>query len=107
MGIVNPTTLLKWIEKIMPVTVSKARYIAYSSGAVKGDMTEMITNYTITLILIAVLLLPVGYKIFKAINKTDIGVTANSTEETMIDVIGTFILVGIVLAIVSQLKKKE
>lgn len=75
----------------------------------RGDMVGYAIELTVTLIVLSVLFIPVGYKTWQNTytNKTTYGVVAGSTDDTLLQYLGTFAILGFFLAFIYAAKQKS
>lgn len=96
-------------KRIVPKFISG---IALSVSDFKKDESADMVGYaielTVTLIILAILFIPVGYKTWMEAytNKTDYGIVAGSTDDTLLQYLGTFAVLGFFLAFIYAAKSK-
>ncbi len=75
----------------------------------RGDMVGYAIELTVTLVVLAVVFIPIGYKNWQAVyaNKTTYGVTAGSTDDTLMQYLSTLAILGFFLAFVYAAKARS
>lgn len=71
----------------------------------KANLMAIGTELTGFLVLIGLVALPVGYASLASINKTAIGITVGSQQDTILTAIGTIFLAVLVMAMIAMLAK--
>ena len=68
------------------------------------SMDTKAIELTVVFIVIGILLIPVGLKQILGVNKSEVGITAGSTTETIVDNLAPIGLIGILLGLVYWFK---
>ena len=74
--------------------------------AIDGIVSRL-HGLTVIMIMVALVTLPIGYKILNTVNKTALGITAGSTEDTIVSSLGTIVLAVLAMAFVGLLDMKK
>jgi len=69
-----------------------------------ASVTTVAIEFTIFLLVMALVLVPIGIKTMLTVNKTDVGIQSGSTTETIFDNIVPIVLVVLLLAIIYMVK---
>jgi hypothetical protein len=71
------------------------------------DLSSLGIEFTIFLLVIALVLVPIGVKTYLNTNKTDVGITSGSTLETIFDNIVPIMFVVLILAVIYMVKRGD
>jgi len=90
---------------------SMTEFVAERSAIIKDstaqrDLSSIGIEFTIFLLVIALVLVPIGVKTYLNTNKSDVGIVSGSTLETIFDNIIPIMFVVILLAIIYMVKKE-
>jgi hypothetical protein len=70
----------------------------------KASMDSKAIELTVVFIVIGILLIPIGLKQILTVNKTQSGITAGSTTETIVDNLAPIGLIGVLIGLVYWFK---
>ena len=71
------------------------------------DIVNKLHGLTVILVMVALVTLPIGFRIIASINKTALGITTGSTEDTIVSSLGTIALAVIAMAFVGLIGSKK
>ncbi len=71
-----------------------------------ANLMALGTELTGFLVVVGLVLLPVGYAAISGVNKTAVGITVGSTQDTILTSVLTIVLAVIVMALISRVGQK-
>jgi hypothetical protein len=92
---------------MIPKTISEVYYKG-TNAFVRNEsgLMELAQELTGFLVMVGLVMLPIGYAAISGLNKTALGITVGSTQDTILTSILTITLAVVVMALIGKVKAK-